>query len=76
MIVTLLTSIGVISLISVFLTILLVLADATIGNYGMVKISINDGMKELEVQGGQPLLKALSQEGVFIPSACGGRGSC
>ncbi len=76
MIVTLLISIAVISLISVFLAILLVLADATIGNYGVVKISINEGAKELEVQGGQPLLKALNQEGVFIPSACGGRGSC
>ncbi|MCK9348568.1 MAG: FAD-binding oxidoreductase [Sphaerochaeta sp.] len=76
MIVTLLISIGIISLISVFLAILLVIADATIGNYGVVKISINDGSKELEVQGGQPLLKALNQEGVFIPSACGGRGSC
>ncbi|MGH0052490.1 MAG: 2Fe-2S iron-sulfur cluster-binding protein, partial [Sphaerochaetaceae bacterium] len=76
MVVTLLISIGIISLISLFLTILLVIADATIGNYGMVKISINSGTKELEVRGGQPLLKALKQEGVFAPSACGGRGSC
>ncbi|MDY0288279.1 MAG: 2Fe-2S iron-sulfur cluster binding domain-containing protein [Sphaerochaeta sp.] len=76
MITTLLISIGIISLISVFLAILMVIADATIGNYGIVKISINDGTKELEVEGGQPLLRALNQEGVFIPSACGGRGSC
>ena len=76
MVTTLLISIGIISLISVFLALLMVIADATIGNYGTVKISINDGTKELEVRGGQPLLKALNQEGVFIPSACGGRGSC
>ncbi len=76
MAITLLISITIISLISVFLALLMVIADATIGNYGTVKISINDGSKELEVQGGQPLLKALNQEGVFIPSACGGRGSC
>ena len=76
MITTLLISIGIISLISVFLAILMVIADATIGNYGIVKISINNGTKELEVEGGQPLLRALNQEGVFIPSACGGRGSC
>ncbi|MGE4583552.1 MAG: 2Fe-2S iron-sulfur cluster binding domain-containing protein [Sphaerochaeta sp.] len=76
MVITLLVSIGIISAISVVLALLMVIADATIGNYGMVKISINDGAKELEVQGGQPLLKALNQEGVFIPSACGGRGSC
>ncbi len=76
MVITLLISIAVISLISVFLALLMVIADATIGNYGIVRISINDGTKELEVKGGQPLLKALNQEGVFIPSACGGRGSC
>ncbi len=76
MVTTLLISIAIISLISVFLALLMVIADATIGNYGTVKISINDGTKELQVKGGQPLLKALNQEGVFIPSACGGRGSC
>ncbi|MDT4762500.1 2Fe-2S iron-sulfur cluster binding domain-containing protein [Sphaerochaeta sp. PS] len=76
MVITLLISIGIISLLSVFLAILMVIADATIGNYGTVKISINDGSKVLEVDGGQPLLRALNQEGVFIPSACGGRGSC
>lgn len=76
MVTTLLISIAIISIISVFLALLMVIADATIGNYGTVKISINEGTKELEVRGGQPLLKALNQEGVFIPSACGGRGSC
>ncbi len=76
MLITLLISVGIISAISIFLALLMVIADATIGNYGTVKISINDGSKELEVKGGQPLLKALNQEGVFIPSACGGRGSC
>ena len=76
MVITLLVSIGIISLISVFLAVLMVIADATIGNYGIVKININNGTKELEVDGGLPLLTALKQEGVFIPSACGGRGSC
>ena len=76
MITSLLVSIGIISLISVFLAILMVIADATIGNYGIVKISVNDKTKEFEVEGGQSLLRALNQEGVFIPSACGGRGSC
>lgn len=76
MLTALLVSVGIMSLIAVFLALLMVVADATIGNYGKVKISINDGAKELDVQGGQPLLKALNQEGVFIPSACGGRGSC
>lgn len=76
MVTTLLISIGIISLISVLLALLMVIFDATVGNYGTVNININDGAKKLEVKGGQPLLKSLNQEGVFIPSACGGRGSC
>lgn len=75
MIATLLISVLIITLIAVVLALLMVIADATVGNYGVVKITIND-KKELEVLGGQPLLKALNNEGVFIPSACGGRGSC
>lgn len=72
---TFITSVAVISAVAVFLALLMVIADATIGNYGEVKITINDD-KELVVKGGQPLLKALGSEGIFIPSACGGRGSC
>ncbi len=75
MITALLISVLVITLISVLLAIMMVIADATVGNYGEVQITIN-GDKELTVRGGQPLLKALNGEGVFIPSACGGRGSC
>ncbi len=76
MITTLLISVGLVTSISVFLALLMVIADATIANYGEVGISINEGSKELTVKGGQPLLKALNEQGIFIPSACGGRGSC
>lgn len=72
---TFITSVAVISAVAVFLALLMVIADATIGNYGEVKITINND-KELVVKGGQPLLKSLGSEGIFIPSACGGRGSC
>ena len=75
MVTTFLVSLGIMSAISLVLALLMVIADATIGNYGEVKITINED-KELTVKGGQPLLKALNGEGVFIPSACGGRGSC
>ncbi len=72
---TLLISVGAITAVSTFLAILMVIADATIANYGEVKIKINDD-KELTVDGGRPLLSTLMGEGIFIPSACGGRGSC
>ncbi|MDC7247781.1 MAG: 2Fe-2S iron-sulfur cluster binding domain-containing protein [Sphaerochaetaceae bacterium] len=75
MITTLFISVLVITAIAMVLAILMVIADATVGNYGEVHININQ-KKDLTVRGGQPLLKALNNEGVFIPSACGGRGSC
>jgi Na+-transporting NADH:ubiquinone oxidoreductase subunit F len=53
----------------------MVLADATVANYGEVKVRINK-QKELKVKGGKPLLSTLMGEGIFVPSACGGRGSC
>lgn len=55
---------------------LLVLAERYLLNYGRCKIRINDGARELEVPGGGTLLASLMGEGVFIPSACGGKGTC
>lgn len=70
-----LVSVGVVCGIATALSTMIVIADFTIGNYGNVKITINDE-EELVVEGGKPLLKTLMEEKIFIPSACGGRGSC
>lgn len=43
---------------------------------GTIKIDINDGKKILDVEPGVSLLSALSSQGVFLPSACGGGGTC
>ena len=75
MIGSILVGVLVMCLITGVLALLMVLAEATIGNYGQVTIAINDS-RELTVQGGRPLLATLKDEQVFIPSACGGRGSC
>ena len=72
---TFLISVGAISALSAVLALLMVIADATIANYGEVQLKINDD-KEFTVQGGRPLLSTLMGESIFIPSACGGRGSC
>lgn len=42
---------------------------------GNVKIIVND-QKTLEVPAGGKLLTALSSEGIFVSSACGGGGTC
>lgn len=76
MIVGLIVSVGAMCGISSVLAIIMVLAESTIGNYGDIKVSINDGEKEIDARGGKPLLTTLKEGKVFIPSACGGRGSC
>src|SRR5574344_12580 len=42
---------------------------------GDVKININD-KKELIVSTGSSLLSTLSEQKIYLPSACGGKGSC
>ena len=54
----------------------LLVAERFLVNYGLCQIDINAGERALEVDGGQTLLSALYSEEIFIPSACGGQGSC
>jgi Na+-transporting NADH:ubiquinone oxidoreductase subunit F len=54
---------------------LILFADRVISNYGVCRITLN-GEKELESQGGKSLLQALMENRIFIPSACGGKGTC
>lgn len=61
--------------ISAFLALLLEIADSYLADYGEKHILINE-QKDLLVQGGRPLLSTLSEKGIFVPSACGGRGTC
>ena len=43
---------------------------------GFAKLSINEGSREIDVKPGTSLLSALSNEQIFLPSACGGGGTC
>jgi len=54
----------------------LMIAERLLVDYGVCKLDINAGEKPLEVDGGQTLLAALYANDIFIPSACGGQGSC
>lgn len=63
------------SLISAVFAVILTVADRTIGDYGEVKLIINNE-KEFEVEAGSSLLSTLIGEKIFIPSACGGKGTC
>lgn len=71
----LIVSILVVSGVGALLALFLELAGRFISNYGDCRIRIN-GQKDLVVRGGSPLLFSLMEEGIFIPSACGGKGTC
>ena len=58
------------------LAVVISIAERYLNNYGEVKIDINDGSKELVVDGGSTLLVTLSDKKLFIPSACGGKATC
>jgi Na+-transporting NADH:ubiquinone oxidoreductase subunit F len=61
----------------VLLTVLLLIVKARLLPGGRVTIGINDDPeKSLEVNAGATLLNTLSSQGIFIPSACGGKGTC
>ena len=61
----------------VALTLVLLAVKARIVPSGRVSIEINhDPEKTLEVEAGDTLLGTLATRGIFIPSACGGKGTC
>ncbi len=68
-------AVGVVAGLCALLTIMLLLSEAVLINYGICTITINQE-DELEVEGGNTLLATLMDEEIFVPSACGGRGSC
>ena len=62
--------------VTLLLVALLLFAKAKLTSSGAVKVNINDGDKVLEVESGSTLLNTLSEQGIFLPSACGGKGAC
>ncbi len=72
---TILLSIGFFLLVIMSLVSLLLFAKSKLSPSGAITITINNE-KKLEVEGGSTLLNVLSNNGVFLPSACGGGGTC
>jgi Na+-transporting NADH:ubiquinone oxidoreductase subunit F len=68
-------AIAVFLVVVLLLTSVLLFAKAKLMPSGKIKITIN-GEKELEVDGGGTLLSTLGSAGIFLPSACGGGGTC
>ncbi len=68
-------SIGVFLIVILLLVVILLVAKKFLVPSGNVKLTIN-GEKNMEVASGSTLLNTLSENGVFLSSACGGKGSC
>ena len=72
---TILSSIIVFLLVILTLVGLLLFVKTKLSPSGKITIKIN-GEKEIVVDGGNTLLTTLGNEGIFLPSACGGGGTC
>ncbi len=75
MVQAILIAVLIVSLISAALATLLAVSERYLNDYGECKVLLNNE-KEIAVQGGKSLLSVLAEEKIFIPSACGGRGTC
>lgn len=68
-------SVAVFLIVILLLVVILLVSKKYLVASGIVKININ-GDKDVEVEVGSTLLSTLSMEKIFLPSACGGKGSC
>jgi Na+-transporting NADH:ubiquinone oxidoreductase subunit F len=74
---TILTGVAALTGVIVLLVVVLMFCEKKLVRKGKVKLLINDdASRSPEVDVGTNLLMALSQQKLFLPSACGGKGSC
>ena len=67
---------GITVALTVILSVILLIAERWLVRYGPCKLDINRGERDVEIEGGQSLLASLRTGGIYLPSACGGRGTC
>nr|MBD3620584.1 NADH:ubiquinone reductase (Na(+)-transporting) subunit F [Sunxiuqinia sp.] len=70
------TSIAVFLLMVILLVSILLYAKKKLMPSGIVKVDINKGDKVIETNPGDTLLTTLGNNKIFLPSACGGGGTC
>ncbi len=66
---------GVFLFVILLLVAMLLLAKAKLAPSGPVNININEE-RDITVNGGSSLLSTLAGQKIFLPSACGGGGTC
>jgi len=72
---TLFIALFVFAVVILLLVTLLLVLRSKLVKQGKVNITINDD-QQLEVESGGSLISTLGNQGIHLPSACGGKGSC
>lgn len=70
-----LSSIGVFLVVIIVLVVVLLVAKKYLSPSGKVKLTVN-GDTVLEVEQGNSVMNTLNENGIYLPSACGGKASC
>lgn len=73
---TIISSAVIFLVVTLVLVVVLLVAKHYLVAGGIACIDINNGKKELDVNVGGTLLTSLSEQKIFLASACGGKGSC
>ena len=72
---TIISGVGIFLIITLLLVAMLLIAKHCLVHSGKVTITVNNDTK-IEAESGKSLLATMSDNNVFLPSACGGKGSC
>lgn len=72
---TILAGVGFFLAITLLLVAVLLIAKRFLVHSGKVTITLNDS-KEIVADSGKSLLSTFADQNIFLPSACGGKGSC
>ena len=73
---TIIGAVATIVVVTLILVALLLFIKAKLTPSGNVTIDINNGKKALSVPQGGDLMHTLADQGIFLPSACGGKANC
>lgn len=75
--ITVIVTVIVFILVLTALTVMVIAGEYKLVNRGNINLIINgDEENALSVAGGSTLLETLKSSGIFLPSACGGQGTC
>ena len=74
---TIYARVAIFTIVVLALVLIILMARSKLVSTGLVHVNVNnDAEKSMDVNAGGKLLNTLSDAGLFLPSACGGGGSC